>query len=233
MTTPSHRTALIVGAGQGLSAALARRLAREGMGVALAARNVDKLAGLADEVGAATFACDAADPAAVRGLFEAVETRLGAPDLVVYNAAMRARGAIDELDPANVRDTLAVNAFGAFLVAQEATRRMAPRKSGAIFFTGASASIKGYAKSSPFAMGKFAMRGLAQSLARELAPQGIHVVHFVIDGVIRNPGRTEDPSKPDSMLDPDAIAETYLQALRQPRSAWTWEFELRPWTETF
>ena len=233
MTTPSHRAALIVGAGQGLSAALARRLAREGIGVALAARNVDKLAALASEVGAATFACDAADPAAVRQLFEAVETRLGAPDLVVYNAAMRARGAIDELDPANVRDTLAVNAFGAFLVAQEAARRMAPRKSGAIFFTGTSASIKGYAKSSPFAMGKFAMRGLAQSLARELAPQGVHVVHFVIDGVIRNPGRTEDPNKPDSMLDPDAIAETYLQAFRQSRSAWTWEFELRPWTETF
>ncbi len=233
MTTPIHHTALIVGAGQGLSAALARRLAREDMRIALAARNIDKLAGLADEIGAAAFACDAADPKAVRNLFEAVETRLGAPDLVVYNAAMRARGSIDELDPAIVRDTLAVNAFGAFLVAQEAARRMAPRKSGAIFFTGASASIKGYAKSSPFAMGKFAMRGLAQSLARELAPQGIHVVHFVIDGVIRNPGRTEDPNKPDSMLDPDAIAETYLQALRQPRSAWTWEFELRPWTEAF
>jgi NAD(P)-dependent dehydrogenase (short-subunit alcohol dehydrogenase family) len=233
MTTPLYRTALIVGAGQGLSASLARLLAREGMQVALAARNASKLADLAAEVGGAAFACDASDPAAVHKLFAAVEARLGAPDLVVYNAALRARGQIGELDPQAVRDSLAVTAFGAFLVAQEAARRMLPRKHGAIFFTGASASVKGFANSSPFAMGKFAVRGLAQSLARELAPQGVHVAHFVIDGAIRNPGRAEDPSRPDSMLDPDAIAATYLHALRQPRSAWTWEFELRPWTEAF
>jgi len=233
MTTPLHRTALIVGAGSGLSASLARLLAREGLQVALAARDADKLADLAAEIGGAAFACDAADPASVRELFAAVEARLGGPDLVVYNAALRARGPIGALDPQAVRDSLAVTAFGAFLVAQEAARRMLPRKHGAIFFTGASASVKGFANSSPFAMGKFAVRGLAQSLARELAPHGVHVAHFVIDGVIRNPGRIEDPSRPDSMLDPDAIAATYLHALRQERSAWTWEFELRPWTEAF
>jgi NAD(P)-dependent dehydrogenase (short-subunit alcohol dehydrogenase family) len=132
-----------------------------------------------------------------------------------------------------VDNAIAVSAFGGFLVAQQAARRMLPKKAGAILFTGASASVKGYAQSAPFAMGKFALRGLAQSMARELAPQGIHVAHFVIDGGIRNPGRTEAPDRPDSMLDPDAIAETYLHVLRQPRSAWTWEVELRPWVEKF
>ena len=233
MTTPFHRAALIVGVGHGLSAALARHLAREGLLVALAARNVDKIADVAEQIGAPTFTCDAVDPTAVRRLFEQVDVRVGAPDLVIYNAGLRARGAIAELDPEMAREALMVNAFGGFLVAQEAARRMLKKGEGAIFFTGASASVKGYAKSAPFAMGKFALRGLAQSLARELAPQGIHVAHFVIDGGIRGPGRAEDPARPDSLLDPEAIAETYLHALRQPRSAWTWEFELRPWVEPF
>ncbi len=110
---------------------------------------------------------------------------------------------------------------------------MLPKKRGAVLFTGASASVKGYAQSAPFAMGKFALRGLAQSMARELQPQGIHVAHFVIDGGIKSARRPEPPDKPDSMLDPDAIAETYLHILQQPRSAWTWEVELRPWVERF
>jgi NAD(P)-dependent dehydrogenase (short-subunit alcohol dehydrogenase family) len=233
MATPQHEIALIVGAGPGLSASVARRFSRAGMRVVVAARNTEKLAALSAETGAQTFACDAVDPDQVARLFDAVEGRIGAPDVVVYNASGRLRGPLVKLVPAEVEHALGVSAFGGFLVAQQAVRRMLPKGSGAILFTGASASVKGYAQSAPFAMGKFALRGLAQSLARELAPHGIHVAHFVIDGAIRNPGRTEAPDQPDSMLDPDAIAETYLHVLRQPRSAWTWEIELRPWVERF
>jgi NAD(P)-dependent dehydrogenase (short-subunit alcohol dehydrogenase family) len=233
MPTPRPEIALIVGAGTGLSASLARLFSREGMRVAIAARNTASLAALSGETGAQSFACDAVDPGQVARLFEDVESRLGVPDVVVYNASARLRGPLLELVPAEVEHALRVSAFGGFLVAQQAARRMLPKGSGAILFTGASASVKGYAQSAPFAMGKFALRGLAQSMARELAPQGIHVAHFVIDGGIRNPGRTEAPDKPDSMLNPDAIAATYLHVLRQPRSAWTWEIELRPWVERF
>ena len=233
MAALQYRTALIVGVSSGLSASLARAFAREGMRIALAARNIGKLAALSSETGAHTLACDAANLDQVKRLFDDMESRIGAPDLVVYNASARARGPFADLDPVEVERTLAVTAFGGFLVAQQAARRMLPKRHGAILFTGASASVKGYAQSAPFAMGKFALRGLAQSMARELAPQGIHVAHFVIDGAIRNPGRTEAPDKPDSMLDPDAIAESYLHVLRQPRSAWTWEIELRPWVERF
>ncbi|MEP7070519.1 MAG: SDR family NAD(P)-dependent oxidoreductase [Usitatibacter sp.] len=231
--TPTHKTALIVGAGAGLSASLARRFTAEGMRVALAARDVEKLAPLRAETGAEVFACDASDPGQVTRLFDEMQSRLGSPDVVVYNASSRARGPFADLAAADVERAIAVTAFGAFLVAQQAVRRMLPKGHGAVLFTGASASVKGYAQSAPFAMGKFALRGLAQSMARELAPQGIHVAHFVIDGAIRNPGRAEAPEKPDSMLDPDAIADTYLHVLRQPRSAWTWEIELRPWVERF
>jgi NAD(P)-dependent dehydrogenase (short-subunit alcohol dehydrogenase family) len=233
MASPNYQTALIVGAGNGLSASLARRLSQERIRVAVAARNIDKLAALSSEVGAEAFACNAVDPDDVARLFEAVEKRIGAPDIVVYNASARTRGPLVELVPSEVESALAVSAFGGFLVAQQAVRRMLTKKAGAILFTGASASVKGYAQSAPFAMSKFALRGLAQSMAREFAPQGIHVAHFVIDGGIRNPGRTEPPDRPDSMLDPDAIAETYFQTLRQPRSAWAWEIELRPWLEKF
>jgi NAD(P)-dependent dehydrogenase (short-subunit alcohol dehydrogenase family) len=233
MTSPRYETALIVGAGPGLSASLARLFSREGIRVAVAARNADKLTDLCNEAGAQAFACDATDLAEVTSLFEEVERRIGAPDVVVFNASGRTRGPFVELVPEEVERSLIVSAFAGFLVGQEAARRMVPKGHGAILFTGASASVKGYAQSAPFAMGKFALRGLAQSMARELAPLGIHVGHFVIDGAIRNPGRTEAPEKPDSMLDPDAIAETYLHLLRQPRSAWTWEVELRPWVERF
>jgi len=232
MASVQYHSALIVGAGDGLSASLARLFAREGMGVVLAARNVEKLAGLASETGARALACDASDPVQVARLFAELD-ETGAPDVVVYNASARARGPFVDLVPAEVERALAVSAFGGFLVAQQAARRMLAKGAGAILFTGASASVKGYPQSAPFAMGKFALRGLAQSLARELAPKGIHVAHFVIDGVIRNPGRSEPSDNPDSMLDPDAIAQTYLDILRQPRSAWTWEVELRPWVERF
>jgi NAD(P)-dependent dehydrogenase (short-subunit alcohol dehydrogenase family) len=233
MATTQHEIALIVGAGAGLSASVARLFSRQGMRVVVAARNTEKLAALSAQTGAQTFACDAVDPDQVARLFDEVENRIGAPDVVVYNASGRLRGPLVKLVPAEVEQSLGVSAFGGFLVAQQAVRRMLPKGAGAILFTGASASVKGYAQSAPFAMGKFALRGLAQSMAREFAPQGIHVAHFVIDGAIRNPGRTEAPDKPDSTLDPDAIAETYLHVLRQPRSAWTWEIELRPWVERF
>jgi NAD(P)-dependent dehydrogenase (short-subunit alcohol dehydrogenase family) len=227
------RSALIVGVGGGLSASLARLFARNGLQVALASRNPERLAALAQETAAATFACEAAEPEEVGGLFDAVIATQGVPDVVVYNASARARGPVADLDPADVARAIAVSGYGGFLVGQQAARHMLPRGSGAILFTGASASVKGYPNSSSFAMGKFALRGLAQSMARELAPQGIHVAHFVIDGGIRNPGRAEPADKPDSMLDPDAIAETYWHVVQQPRSAWTWEVELRPWVERF
>ena len=232
MDTSSFRTALIVGAGRGLSASLARAFAAEGLQVALAARNVDKLEPLR-QAGMRTFACDASDESQVRALFEQVDAALGAPDVVVYNASARARGPFVDIAPADVRRALEVCAFGAFCVAQQAVRRMLPHQHGALLLTGASASVKGYAKSAPFAMGKFALRGLAQSLARELSPQGIHVAHFVIDGGIAQPGRESPSPQPDALLDPDAIAQTYLGVLRQPRSAWTSEVEVRPWVERF
>ena len=225
--------ALIVGAGEGLSASLARLFAREGMTVGLAARRTDKLAALCAETKAKAFACDAAEPASVAALFAAVDGEIGPPDIVVYNASFRTRGPVADLDAAEVQKALAVSAFGGFLVGQQAARRMLKAGRGAILFTGASASVKGYAESAPFAMGKFALRGLAQSMARELAPKGVHVAHFVIDGGIRSERYKDPQDRPDSFLDPDAIAQTYLQVVRQPRSAWTWEVELRPWVERF
>jgi NAD(P)-dependent dehydrogenase (short-subunit alcohol dehydrogenase family) len=224
--------ALIVGAGAGLSASIARVFAAAGMKVALAARSIDDLGALAAEVGAETFACDATKPDAVKRLFADLD-RGGAPDIVVYNASYRTRGPLVDLDPAEVQQSLLVSAFGGFLVGQEATRRMLPRGSGTILFTGASASVKGYAQSAPFAMGKFALRGLAQSMARELGPQGIHVAHVVVDGGIRSARRPEAADRPDALLDPDAIAASYLHLVQQHRSAWTFEVEVRPWVEQF
>jgi NAD(P)-dependent dehydrogenase (short-subunit alcohol dehydrogenase family) len=233
MQMPKYSTALIVGAGEGLSASLARLFAREGIRIALAARRIEKLGALCSETGARAFACNAADADEVERLFGAVEREFGNPDVVVYNASARARGALVDLLPADVAQAIAISAFGGFLVAQQAIKRMLPNKHGAILFTGASASVKGYPQSAPFAMGKFALRGLAQSMARELAPQGIHVAHFVIDGGIRSAVRSEPADRPDSMLDPDAIALSYWNVLQQPRSAWSWELELRPWVEKF
>jgi NAD(P)-dependent dehydrogenase (short-subunit alcohol dehydrogenase family) len=228
-----YRTALIVGAGSGISASVARGLASAGLRVGLAARNVEKLTPLAAEIRAQTLTVDASDPAAVARLFDAADTRLGEPDVVLYNASARAHGPIAELDPEAVRKAVEVSAFGGFLVVQQAARRMIPHGRGAILLTGASASVKGYPFSAAFAMGKFALRGLAQSAARELGPKGVHVAHFVIDGGVRAAHRPEPADRPDSMLDPDAIAQTYVDVLRQPRSAWSLEVELRPWVERF
>jgi len=230
MTDLPYRSVLIIGAGTGISASLARALSVAGLRVGLAARNVAKLAPLAAEAKAQTFAVDASDPAEVARMFEDADLHLGEIDVVVYNASTRLRGPLADLNPEDVRQTLEVSAFGAFLAVQQAARRMTPRGRGAILLTGASASMKGFALSAAFAMGKFALRGLAQSAARELGPKGIHVAHFVIDGGVRSATR---PDTGDRMLDPDGIAQTYIDILRQPRNAWSLEVELRPWVETF
>lgn len=229
----NYKSALIVGAGSGLSASLARVFAKAGMSVALAARSAVKLDEFVKETVAKAYNCDAARRDEVEKLFADLDAGPGAPDVVIYNASYRSRGPLIELDPVEVEKAIQITAFGAFLVAQAAVKRMLPRGHGAILFTGASASVKGYPLSAPFAMAKFALRGLAQSMARELQPQGIHVAHFVIDGGIKSARRAEPASSPDSLLDPDAIAASYLHVLQQPRSAWTQELELRPWVEKF
>jgi len=233
MTDVKFNTALVVGAGAGLSASLARALAKDGIKVALAARTTGDLDALVKETGARAFTCDATKRGEVEKLFADLDASLGTPDIVVYNASFRTRGPFVELDPLDVEKALAVTAYGGFLVAQQAARRMLPKKHGAILLTGASAGVKGYPQSAPFAMGKFALRGLAQSMARELSPQGIHVAHIVIDGGIKSARRAESADNPDSLLDPDAIAESYMHLIHQPRSAWAWEIELRPWVEKF
>jgi short-subunit dehydrogenase len=230
MTESTAKTAVIVGAGAGLSASLARGLAGRGIAVTLAARSTADLAGVAAETGARLIACDAVRREEVDRLFAEFD---GAPDIAIYNASYRTRGAFVDLDPTEVEKSVAVTALGGFHVAQAAARRMLARGSGTILFTGASASVKGFAQSAPFAMGKFALRGLAQSMARELSPLGIHVAHVVIDGGIRGARRPEPADRPDSLLDPDAIAATYLHLIDQPRSAWSWEIEVRPWVEKF
>lgn len=222
--------ALIIGAGAGLSASLARLFSSEGYAVVLAARNAEKLSDLATETGATAHACDASDADDVARLFS---TLSAPPSVVVYNAAGRVRGPLVDLDPQEVRRSLDVSAFGGFLVGQAAARQMLGRGEGTILFTGASAGLKGFPRSAPFAMGKFALRGLAQSMARELHPQGIHVAYVNIDGQIRNPGRVEPADRPQSMLDPDAIARAYLMLVGQDRSTWSEELNLRPWVETF
>jgi NAD(P)-dependent dehydrogenase (short-subunit alcohol dehydrogenase family) len=225
-------TALIIGAGAGLSASLARKLGAAGWDVALAARDTAKLAPLAAEARASLHACDAADVAGVAALFAGLDTSGRAPSLVIYNPSFRVRGPVATLDPEQVRRALEVCAFGAFLAAQQAAQRMQAAGRGTIFFTGASAGVKGFPESAPFAMGKFALRGLAESLARELHPKNIHICHFVIDGGIASSRRVAEPGA-DSLLDPDAIADTYLHVLAQPRSAWSSEVALRPWVEKF
>jgi NAD(P)-dependent dehydrogenase (short-subunit alcohol dehydrogenase family) len=228
-----YRSALIVGAGLGISASVARHFAALGVKVALAARNVQKLEPLIQGTGTLAFSADASDPESVAQLFQQVCDRMDEPDIVVYNASARIQGPLAELDPSAVQRALAVTAFGGFLVTQQAAKRMLPRGHGAILLTGATASVKGFAHSAAFAMGKFALRGLAQSAAREFGPKGIHVAHFIIDGGVRAAHRQDPADRPDSTLDPEAIAQAYIDVLRQPRSAWSQEVELRPWVEHF
>ena len=226
--------ALIVGAGAGLSASLARLFASSGMRVALAARNVDKMDALSAETGAFSVACDTTEPAQVEALFSEVRHKLGEPTAVVYNAGRRLRGPIEALEPAEVHRAWLATCFGGFLVAQQAARGMLTAGSGTILFTGASASVKAFAQSAAFAMGKFGLRALAQSMARELAPKNIHVAHIVIDGGIASSYvKSAEDQASDRFLDPDAIAREYLHLVRQHRSAWTWELELRPYSESF
>jgi NAD(P)-dependent dehydrogenase (short-subunit alcohol dehydrogenase family) len=227
--------ALIVGAGPGLSASLARLFTKESMKVALAARDTKKLDGLIKEIEGRAYACDASDPESVAALFDAATRDIGELNVVVYNASGRVRGPLPELDPEAVRKTIMITCYGGFLVGREAARRMIKNGSGTILFTGASASVKGYANSAAFAMGKMGLTGLVQSMARELQPQNIHVAQVVIDGGICNPDRPERVTArgPDGCLDPDAIAQTYLQLHRQHRSTWASHVELRPWVEKF
>tara|TARA_B100000925_G_scaffold169001_1_gene127131 strand:+ start:539 stop:1231 length:693 start_codon:yes stop_codon:yes gene_type:complete len=228
------RSALIVGAGAGLSSSLALQCANSGMEVALAARNIEKLDDLSANARASLHKCDASKVEDVNRLFEDLDEKKRTPELVVYNPSARLKGAIETLDPEKTKKALEVTCFGAFLVAQQATKRMLKRGSGSIFFTGASAGVKGFANSSVFAMGKFGLRGLAQALARELHPKNIHIGHFIIDGGIKSNARLDRKGNGDyDMLDPDEIAKTYLQFHNQHKSAWAWEVELRPWVENF
>ncbi|GEP00739.1 SDR family NAD(P)-dependent oxidoreductase [Methylobacterium haplocladii] len=233
MTDIPYRSALVIGAGSGISGSLIRLLRSGGLPVVIAARNTEKLAPLVDETGAIALNVDASDAAEVERLFIETEARIGAPEVVIYNASGRVRGPIADLDPKEVERAVGVSALGAFYSVQQAAKRMIPAGKGAILLTGATAGVKGFALSSPFAMGKFALRGLAQSAARELAPKGIHVAHVLVDGRVRPKGHTDPTDRPDSTLDPDAIAQTYVDLLRQHRSAWSWEIEVRPWLETF
>lgn len=233
MKSIPYRSALIIGAGPGISASLTRALRAAQMPVVIAARNVDKLAPLVEETGAIALAVDAANASDVERLFAETQARIGAPEVVIYNASGRLRGPVAELEASAVEAAVAVSALGAFYAVQQAAKRMVPAGKGAILLTGATAGVKGFALSAPFAMGKFALRGLAQSTARELMPKGIHVAHIVVDGSVRAVHRADPPDQPDSTLDPDAIAQCYLDLLRQHRSAWSWELEVRPWTEKF
>lgn len=233
MTTIPYRSALIIGAGSGISASLTRVLRSAGLSVVVAARDVEKLSPLVDETAAVALPVDASDAKQVERLFAETDALIGSPEVVIYNASGRVRGPIADLDPSEVEKAVAVSALGAFYAVQQAARRMLPAEKGAILLTGATAGIKGFANSAPFAMGKFALRGLAQSAARELAPKGIHVAHVVVDGAVRSKLRPDQNESPDSTLDPDAIAQSYIDLLRQHRSAWSWEIEVRPWVERF
>ena len=228
-----YKTALVVGAGPGIGASVARALTAAGLKVVVAARNPDRLRDVASASDAIGLEVDATDPASVAHLFEQTERAIGVPEVVLYNASGRVRGPLTELDPELVRRSIEVSSFGAFLVTQQAARRLVPHGRGAILLTGATASVKGFANSASFAIGKVGLRGLAQSAARELAPKGIHVAHFVIDGSVRSQARADPQDAPDSTLDPQSIAQTYLTILAQHRSAWSWEVELRPWVERY
>lgn len=230
----NKKIALIVGAGSGLSASLARKFSSEGMQVALAARDIKKLASLINEVDATAYRCNTSEPNSVRDLFSSVQADIGDPEVVIFNASKRVRGEITEINADEVRDAILTTCYGGFLVGQEASKIMLKSGHGTIMFTGASAGVKGFAKSATFAMGKFGLRGLAQSMARELHPQNIHVVHVVVDGGIKSMDKNSSSGQAaDNWLLPDAIADTYYHLYTQHRSAWAWEIEVRPWVENF
>jgi len=224
MTKP---VALIVGAGPGISLAFSEALVKSGYAVGMASRNLENLRPLAESVGAIPFTVDASSADSIVRLFSSVDQALGIPEVVLFNPSARVRGELLNLEMTAATLAIETTAIGALVTAQEAARRMLPRRRGALLFTGATAGIKGFAGSSVFAMSKFALRGLAQSLARELGPQGIHVLHFVIDGRV-----VQGSDDPDAFT-PQAIAQSYMAAIDQPRGAWSWEIELRSSVETF
>ncbi|QNB06738.1 SDR family NAD(P)-dependent oxidoreductase [Herbaspirillum frisingense] len=228
-----YQSALIIGAGAGISAALARQLAERKVRVGLVARDTTKLQALASDIAAFAYQADASQPEAIAAAFTAADKAIGVPDVVIYNPSARVRGSLLDLDPLEVEQAIKVTAFGGFLAVQQAARRMVPNGHGAIFLTGATASWKGYAHSAAFAMGKFALRALSQSAARELGPKGVHVAHFIVDGRVRSAPGQPAKGDDDHTLDPQAIAQTYISTLLQPRSAWSQEVDLRPWTESF
>lgn len=230
------RIALIVGAGPGLGSALARNFAGHGMRVAVARRNVESGAGAGDRA----YRCDATNEDDVVRLFAAVQAELGTPRLVVFNAGAFVRKGILETSAEEFERCWRVACLGGFLVGREAVRAMLAAKRdgrhhGTVIFTGATASLRGGARFHNLAVGKFGLRALAQSMAREFQPQGIHVGHVVIDGQIESdrPGHTKAERGADAMLDPDAIAESYYQLHLQHPSAWTLELDLRPYMEKF
>ena len=234
----AQEVAVVVGVGPGLGWALTKRFAQAGMRVVAAARDTRKLESLVSaEAGLAVRfeACNATQPAEVANLFGTVERELGPPQLVVFNAGAYERGGILEITPEAFDRCWRVGCFGGFLVGQTAARLMVSAGAGTIIFTGATASLRGGAGFANLAVPKFGLRALAQSMARELGPKGIHVAHTIIDGQIESeryrPLATE--RGPASLLPPDAIAETYYQLHRQPRGAWTHELDLRPWVEKF
>ncbi len=224
----TQKAVLIVGAGSGLSASLARAFNSKGMKIVLAARNIDKLDSLKKEIDALVFTCDSTQNKSVQNLFLQTDSIIGTPEIVIYNPSLRIVKPFIEYDPDEMLQSIKVNSYGAFLVAHESVKRMLKIGKGNIFFTGSSASVKGFAKSASFAMGKFGLRGLAQSLARELHPQNIHIGHFVIDG-----GIGKEPVGNYQMIHPDEIAKQYLNFYLQDKKAWSWEIEIRTNTEKF
>ena len=224
----TQKEVLIVGAGSGLSASLARAFNSKGMKIVLAARNIDKLDSLKKEIDALVFKCDSTENKSVQNLFLQTDSIIGTPEIVIYNPSLRIVKPFIEYDPDEMLQSVTVNSYGAFLVAHESVKRMLKIGKGNIFFTGSSASVKGFAKSASFAMGKFGLRGLAQSLARELHPQNIHIGHFVIDG-----GIGKEPVGNYQMIHPDEIAKQYLNFYLQDKKAWSWEIEIRTNTEKF
>jgi NAD(P)-dependent dehydrogenase (short-subunit alcohol dehydrogenase family) len=232
--------AAILGVGPGLGAAVARRFAREGFTVALMARKEESVAGVREEIegqgGAALpVTADATDPASVEVAFGRVRSELGDPEVFVYNAGAFQMGGILEIEPQQFDECFKANCAGAFYASQQVLPAMVEAGRGTILITGATASLRGSARFSALAVGKFGLRALAQSMAREFGPQGIHVAHVIIDGQINTPRmRERSPDREEhTMLSPDAIADTYWQLHAQDRTAWTLELDLRPSVESF
>ncbi len=232
MTEP---VAVVVGVGQGLGSAVARRFATAGLAVAVARRRPEELAGLAKEIGGKAYGCDASEQASVEALFAAVDRDLGTPQVVVYNAGAYKPGGILEIDAADFERCWRIGCLGGFHVGQAAAKRMVEAGAGTIIFTGATASLRGSAKFANLAVPKFGLRALAQSMARDLGPRGVHVAHSLIDGQIagERTSHSAEARGEDAVLAPDAIAEAYYQLHLQPRSAWTQELDLRPCLEKF